>query len=94
MAPIISKPDDLDRENRSRLADGLSPRPFLSVKPEHFFSNNFSMEVIDQYEEPDANGQEKPSRNWTSRLKQFNLVILIVLVGIPMLVYCVLSSAA
>lgn len=79
----------------SRNNDGIrivENRQRLRSRPRHFFSNNFSLEIEDEtttHYETDPNSR-------LSRLGRFidlNLALLILVVGVPILVYCVISSA-
>lgn len=91
MSEFTEKPyHRLSRDN-----DGIrivENRQRLLSRPRHFFSNNFSLEIEDEtttYYETDPN-------NRLSRLGRFidlNLALLILVVGVPILVYCVISSA-
>ncbi|KQO05979.1 hypothetical protein ASF09_14130 [Sphingomonas sp. Leaf242] len=64
------------------------------MRPKHFFSNKFDMEIVEDYSKADAAGVPEGKRNWLGRLMELNLLLLILLIGVPVLVYCILSSAA
>lgn len=67
-------------------------RQRLRLRPKHFFSNNFSLEIEDEA----TTHYETDSNSRLSRVGRFidlNLALLILVVGVPMLVYCVISSS-
>ena len=63
------------------------------MRPQSFFSNKFDLEIVEGYSKADAEALQNEGKDWLSRLMELNLLLLIVLVGVPVLVYCVLSSA-
>ena len=82
--PLVSQ-DTPDR--------AASPRPFLRMRPRHFFSNTFDMDVIEDYPEEGADRQSAQRPKWLNRLIQMNLFLIILLIGVPVLLYCVMVSA-
>ncbi|MEG8055388.1 hypothetical protein [Sphingomonas sp. Leaf38] len=79
----------------SRNNDGMrivENRQRLRSKPKHFFSNNFSLEIED---EPTTHYETDPNSrlNRLGRFIDLNLAFLILVVGVPILVYCVISSS-
>lgn len=60
----------------------------LVMRPESFFSHRFHMQV-----EEDTAGSPPAGRSWLERLIDLNLVLMILLIGVPVLLYCILSSA-
>lgn len=89
----VSKSDDLCQDDRQHQVTNPAPQPFLRMRPQSFFSNKFDLEVLESYSKVDAEDRRNEAKNWLSRLMELNLLLLIVLVGVPVLVYCVLSSA-
>ena len=70
-----------------------SPRPFLRMRPRHFFSNTFDMDIVEDYSEADADEHSVRRPNWLNRLIQMNLLLMILLIGVPVLLYCIMVSA-
>ena len=93
MANQVQKSDDLCQDDRQHQVANPAPQPFLRMRPQSFFSNKFDLEIVEDYSKADANDRKNHNNNWLSRLMELNLLLLIVLVGVPVLVYCVLSSA-
>ncbi|WP_156360312.1 hypothetical protein [Sphingomonas sp. Leaf226] len=89
----VSKSDDLCQDDRQHQVANPSPQPFLRMRPQSFFSNKFDLEIVEGYSKADAEARLNEGKDWLSRLMELNLLLLIVLVGVPVLVYCVLSSA-
>lgn len=79
----------------SRNNDGIrivENRQRLRSRPKHFFSNKFSLEIEDEVitrSEIDLNSR----LNRFSRFIDLNLALLILVVGVPVLIYCVISTA-
>ncbi len=61
------------------------------MRPQSFFSNKLDLEIVEDYSKADAEARQNEGKDWLSRLIELNLLLLIVLVGIPVLVYCLLS---
>jgi hypothetical protein len=89
----VSKSDDLCQDDRQHHTANPAPQPFLRMRPQSFFSNKFDLEIVESYSKADAEARQNEGKDWLSRLMELNLLLLIVLVGVPVLVYCVLSSA-
>ncbi len=89
----VSKSDDLCQDDRQHQVAYQAPQPFLRVRPQSFFSNKFDLEIVEDYSKADADDRQSHDKNWLSRLMEINLLLLIVLIGVPVLVYCILSSA-
>jgi hypothetical protein len=64
------------------------------MRPQGFFSDKFELEIVEDYSKADVEQERESSPKWLVRLMELNLLLLIVLVGIPVLVYCILSSAS
>jgi len=77
-----------DIDDRAR-----SPRPFLRMRPRHFFSNKFDMDIVEDYSEADADDHSVQRPKWLNRLIQMNLLLMILLIGVPVLLYCIMVSA-
>ena len=89
----VSKSDDLCQDDRQHQVANPAPQPFLRMRPQNFFSNKFDLEIVEDYSKADAEDRRNEGKDSLSRLMELNLLLLIVLVGVPVLVYCVLSSA-
>jgi len=93
VANQVPKSDNLCQDDRQHQVANPAPQPFLRMRPQSFFSNKFDLEIVEDYSKADANDRKNHNNNWLSRLMELNLLLLIVLVGVPVLVYCILSSA-
>ena len=51
------------------------------------------MEIVEEYPGVDAGDDVSGRRGWLARLIDLNLVLLIVLIGVPVLVYCIVASS-
>ena len=89
----VSKSDDLWQDDRQHQVANPAPQPFLRMRPQSFFSNRFDLEIVEGYSKADAENRKNENKKWLSRLMELNLLLLIVFVGVPVLVYCVLSAA-
>ena len=89
----VSKSDELRQDDRQHQVANPAPQPFLRMRPQSFFSNKFDLEIVEGYSKADAEARQNEGKDWLSRVMELNLLLLIVLVGVPVLVYCVLSSA-
>jgi len=88
----ISKSEDpgpIDAQNK---AEDPPPQMFLRKSPGHFFSNKFDIEIVEEHSKSETEFRRQDLPNWLDRLMGLNLLLLILLVGIPVLAYCVLAS--
>ncbi|RXD06652.1 hypothetical protein EQZ23_00545 [Sphingomonas sp. UV9] len=92
MTDHISKPDAPCPSNTQQLAEDPPPQVFLRMRPGHFFSNRFDLEIVEDHSKLEAESRQHMRRNWLARLMELNLLLLILLVGIPVLAYCVFAS--
>jgi len=83
----------LCQDDGQHQAANPAPQPFLRMRPQSFFSNKFDLEIVESCSKADAEARQNERQDWLSRLMELKLLLLIVLVGVPVLVYCVLSSA-
>lgn len=79
---------DLDLPDHAK-----SPPPFLRMRPRHFFSNTFDLDVVEDYRTVDSDGDSAKPPSWLDRLVRINLLLMILLIGVPVLVYCIAASA-
>ncbi|MEG8021036.1 hypothetical protein [Sphingomonas aerolata] len=73
--------------------DALSPKASLRMRPRHFFSKQFDMEIVDDYSKEEADRDSAGQSKWLNRLIQMNLLLMILLIGVPLLLYCIGMSA-
>lgn len=92
MTDNISKSEDLGPIDAQNQAEDPPPQMFLRKSPGHFFSNKFDIEIVEQHSRSDTEFHQQDLPNWLDRLMGLNLLLLILLVGIPVLAYCVLAS--
>lgn len=93
MANQVSKSEDFCQDDRQHQVANPAPPPFLRMRSQGIFSNEFNLEIEEQYSKADAADLDNPDKNWLSWFMELNLLLLIVFVGVPVLVYCILSSA-
>lgn len=77
------------------IASHASQKPVkrqLVMKPESFFSLRFHLHVEDEEEEQRSDVTQPVLRNRLHGLLDLNLLLMILFVGVPILVYCILSS--
>ncbi|MES3154800.1 hypothetical protein [Sphingomonas faeni] len=51
------------------------------------------MDIVEDYSEADADEHSVRRPNWLNRLIQMNLLLMILLIGVPVLLYCIIASA-
>jgi len=73
--------------------DALSPKTSLRMRPRHFFSKQFDMEIVEDYSKEEADRDSAGQPKWLNRLIQMNLLLMTVLIGVPLLLYCIGMSA-
>ncbi len=93
MADPASKSGDHPLASQDAPDRAASPRPFLRMRPRHFFSNTFDMDVVQDYSDEDAERDSVRRPKWLDRLIQMNLLLMILLIGVPVLLYCIIVSA-
>lgn len=93
MADDIQNSDEHGSSGKDHQDPGDPSRPFLRMRPKHFFSNDFRMEVVQDYSKSDVEDLRESPPNWLGRLMELNLLFIILLIGVPVLVYCILASA-
>ncbi|WP_156460864.1 hypothetical protein [Sphingomonas sp. Leaf339] len=82
------RPNDIDRQDNK-----TGSMPLLQMRPQHFFSNRFDVEIIEEPIGASIQEENGESQGWLGRIMELNLFLLIVFVGIPVLAYCILSSS-
>lgn len=88
---ITESKNDHPADRAENLTDSL-PRHYLRMTPRHFFSNKFDLVIIEEFSKAGGETEELARTNWLNRLMGLNLFLLIVTVGVPVLVYCVLAA--
>jgi hypothetical protein len=68
-------------------------QPFLRMRPKHFFSNQFELEIVENYSADDGDRRDRKQPNWLNRFIDVNLVLMILVIGVPILLYCIVASA-
>lgn len=68
-------------------------QPFLRMRPKHFFSNQFELEIVENDPADDGDGRVRRQSNWLNRFIDVNLVLMILVIGVPILLYCIVASA-
>ncbi|VXC73057.1 conserved hypothetical protein [Sphingomonas sp. T1] len=63
------------------------------MRPRHFFSKKFDMELVEDYSKEEADRDAAGQPKWLNRLIQMNLLLMILLIGVPLLLYCIGMSA-
>lgn len=66
--------------------------PLSGSRPGHAFPGKFDQPIVQHYSKADAHDGHDVTPNWLNRLMELNLFFLILLVGVPVLVYCILAS--
>ena len=92
MTDQISKSEDFGPIDAHNQAKDPPPQMFLRKSPGQFFSNKFDIEIVEEYSKSETEFPQQDIPNWLDRLMGLNLLLLILLVGIPVLAYCVLAS--
>ncbi len=91
MSDRISQPED-GSSAPSVAAEKPSP-PQLRMKPAHFFSNEFRMEVVTDEDERITAGEDAAAGNHNRLDQGWGIVLMIVTIGIPVLGYCVIVAS-
>jgi hypothetical protein len=68
-------------------------QPFLRMRPKHFFSNQFELEIVENYSADDGDRRARKQPKWLNRFIDVNLVLMILVIGVPILLYCIVASA-
>lgn len=63
------------------------------MRPRHFFSKRFDIEIVEDYSKEEADRDSAGQPKWLNRLIQMNLLLMILLIGVPLLLYCIGMSA-
>lgn len=83
-------------ESEHSVSDGsrvLTSQPLLRMKPQPYFSGNFERQIADEPSDEGAGVERKSQLKHLDRFAQWNIVLTIVLIGVPLLLYCIISSA-
>ena len=79
---------DGDVERRER-----APPPFLRMRAKHFFSNRFELEIVENYPAGDGDRQVDKTPGWLNRFIDLNLLLMIMVIGVPILLYCIVAAS-
>ena len=92
MADPISKFDAHASADTGQQAKPAPAIPVSGSRPGHAFPGKFDQPIVQHYSKADAHDGHDVLPNWLNRLMELNLFFLILLVGVPVLVYCILAS--
>ncbi len=74
---------------RAPVRPEATPPPYLRMRPRHFFSNDFKLDLDDSAADPAA-----PRRSGLfHRIVDLHLILMIGFIGVPLLVYCIFATA-
>ncbi|MEG3084187.1 hypothetical protein U1707_11090 [Sphingomonas sp. PB2P12] len=93
MSDPVSKSGDTPSVNPDLQDHANSTQPFLRMQPRHFFSNKFDMDVVEDFRTVEADDDSGEQPTWLNRMLQINLLLMILLIGVPVLLYCIAASA-
>ena len=91
--------DDVPKSKENHEAGHNGPqkkraiRPFLKVRPKHFFSRKFDMDVITDKSKDDLEINKKDAENGLSPFLDMRIFFLILFVGVPVLLYYLFAWA-
>ena len=80
------------RPRKAEDCDPKPPLPVLRIKPQPFFSNKFEWEVVDEQIIEEEEREKKRQNSLLSRYVDWEILAMILLFGVPLLLYCVISS--
>ncbi len=86
---LKNTPDSGSGDLSSRARHDVPSRPFLRMKPQSFFSNRFELEVVDEL--ADEEGRAGRPRV-LERLMDWNIALMILVIGVPLLIYCIIAT--
>ena len=93
MSGPASESGDHSPARRDVDEDALSPKASLRMRPRSFFSKQVDMEIVEDYSKEEADRDSAGQPKWLNRLIQMNLLLMILLIGVPLLLYCIGMSA-
>lgn len=92
---MLERSSKSERRDRVRAENDDEPsRPFLRMKPQSFFSNKFELEIVEEPSEAEPKLERRSSFGLRDRLLDLDIVLLILLIGVPLLAYCIMTSAS
>lgn len=92
MSDDTSNPDNRSLSSRANTTEDRPTTAFLRARPDSFFSNKFTLELEEAYAEDGHISKTTTSEKITRYLMDANLALMIIFVGIPVLLYCVITS--
>lgn len=92
MSDDTSNPDNRNLSNRANTTEDRPTAVFLRARPDSFFSNRFTLELEEVYTDDGFKPETTKSERITNYLMNANLALMIIFIGIPVLLYCVITS--
>lgn len=92
MSDDTSNPDNRNLSSRANTTEDRPTTVFLRARPDSFFSNKFTLELDEVYADDGHKSKTTNSEKITSYLMDANLALMIIFIGIPVLLYCVITS--
>jgi len=77
---------DIERQERTS-------RSFLRMRPRGFFSNRFELEIVEDYSDDNSDSPARKKSNWLNQFIDLNLLLMIIVVGVPILLYCIVAAS-
>ncbi|RYE92924.1 MAG: hypothetical protein EOO77_46150 [Oxalobacteraceae bacterium] len=77
---------DIERQERTS-------RSFLRMRPRGFFSNRFELEIVEDYSDDNSDSQARKKSSWLNHFIDLNLLLMIIVVGVPILLYCIVATS-
>lgn len=94
MANNTSEPNPDPSSDRNNAVPERPSHPFLRVRPKHFFSTKFDTEIVEVYSKADIEERKEAELGIFGRFVKHNLLLMILVIGVPILVYCILTTAS
>lgn len=92
MSDDTSSPGNRNLANPARLSDERPKTVFLRSRPDSFFSNKFKLELEEVYSDDIYKSDLTKGEIVTSYLVIVNLALMILFIGVPILIYCFITS--
>jgi len=63
------------------------------MRPRGFFSNRFELEIVEDYSDDNSDSQARNKSSWLNHFIDLNLLLMIIVVGVPILLYCIVAAS-
>jgi len=63
------------------------------MRPRGFFSNRFELEIVEDYSDDNSDSPARKKSNWLNQFIDLNLLLMIIVVGVPILLYCIVAAS-